>query len=160
VREGGLNQRILIWQTGWEEFRKHPFLGVGASAFASTMERQIGRPEGGERVAHNAFLSVLFESGVVGLFIYVSLLLAMVLVVFQMPRLERNFWLVTLLAWGIGVCSLTWEYRKPTWFLFAMLTVQAATRVADRQVLVRQGAPSVPRRSAPLWQWRPGFLSR
>lgn len=160
VREGNLNQRTLIWQTGWDEFRKHPFLGVGASAFASTMERQMGRPEGGERVAHNAFLSVLFEGGVVGLSIYVSLLLAMVLVVFQMPRLERNFWLAALLAWGIGVCSLTWEYRKPTWFLFAMLTVQAATWVAGRQLPASQRLRLILQRSTPQWQWRAGFLSR
>ncbi len=159
VREGNLNQRILIWQIGWDEFRKHPFLGVGASAIGAAAARQIDQPQGGERVAHNSFLSVLFEGGVVGLSIYVSVLLAMVLVVFQMPRRERNFWLAALLAWGIGVSSLTWEYRKPTWFLFAMLTVQAATWVAGRQLPASQRLRSILQRSTPQWQWRPGFLS-
>ena len=154
VREGSFNQRLLIWQTGWDDFRKRPFFGVGMSALAPTVERHLGQPYEGELVAHNSFLSVLFEGGVVGFGIYASLLLAMVLAVLRVPSLERNLWLVALLAWGVGVCSLTWEYRKPTWFLFGMLTVQANGFVAARKQLAARSVDPRKRRSIhPSERW-------
>ena len=137
ILEGSLNQRTLIWQAGWDVFREHPFLGVGVSAFGPTAERRLAPTSSGELVAHNVFLSVLFEGGVVGFSIYIILLLAMILAALQMPRPERNLWLVALLTWGIGVCSLTWEYRKPTWFLFGMLAVQSVGLVVARPRLAR-----------------------
>ena len=158
IFEGSLNQRRLIWQAGWEVFREHPFLGVGASAFGSTAERHFAPASSGELVAHNTFLSVLFEGGVVGFSIYIILLLAMIFAALQMPRPERNLWLVSLLTWGIGVCGLTWEYRKPTWFLFGMLTVWAAGSIRVRQQLISRFRVHLPRPGEPPWEGRHAVL--
>ena len=57
-----------------------------------------------------------------------------------MPPWERHLCLVLLLTWAIGVVSLTWEHRKPTWFVIGILIAYAgATRrtvpVASRSLV-------------------------
>jgi hypothetical protein len=49
----------------------------------------------------------------------------MLYVAFRMRRPQKWVWVLMLATWAIGVSSLTWEYRKPTWFLFGMLAAQA-----------------------------------
>lgn len=139
VRGGTFNDRTLIWQTGWQVFTQSPFLGVGARAYAPSIERAIGigsqapgQEEVTELVAHNTFLSVLVELGVIGFALFASLLVALMYSAWRRPAGERLLWLSVLLTWLIGVSSLTWEDRKPTWFLFAILIAAAASQVSAR----------------------------
>lgn len=113
---GTWSSRKLIWSFGWELFRERPILGVGAGNFAVAAQ-QMGPPLG----AHNTFLSVLVEEGLIGFALFLLLLLSLALPTLQLPVLERSLWLVALAAWCVGVFTLTWENRKPTWFLFGML---------------------------------------
>jgi hypothetical protein len=39
----------------------------------------------------------------------------------MMDPWERALWLTSLLVWVVGVSTLTWEHRKPTWLLFALI---------------------------------------
>ena len=52
---------------------------------------------------------------------------------FRMRYLERCLWVTLLLTWIAGVSALTWEYRKPTWLLFALLTAHAYSQSADER---------------------------
>jgi O-antigen ligase len=79
--------------------------------------------------AHNTFLSILAEEGLVGFGLFLLLWLGLVLPVLRLPNLVRNLWLVTLATWATGVFTLTWEDRKPTWFLFGLLAAWSATRI-------------------------------
>jgi len=91
-----------------------------------------GEGDGGpvvELVAHNTFISVLVEQGVIGLALFLGILLVLILSACHFPVLDRAFWLSVLLTWGIGVCSLTWEDRKPSWFLFGVLVAAAGVEV-------------------------------
>jgi len=45
--------------------------------------------------------------------------------------LERHFWITLLLTWSVGVSSLTWEYSKPTWFLFGVLAAHVYARRSE-----------------------------
>ena len=128
LSEGTLTHRTVIWTAGLGVFRDHAFLGVGSGAYAASVVRAIDRP----LVAHNTFLSVLVELGVIGALVFFGLLGNMLYSVSRMRYLERCLWLVVFLTWGIGVSALTWEYRKPTWLLFGLLAAHVFAGRAQR----------------------------
>jgi hypothetical protein len=117
---GTLTHRTVIWAAGWEAFRDHPLLGVGAGAYGPSVLTRLDVAI----VAHNTFLSVLVELGVIGALLMAGLLVSMFYSAARLPYLERCLWMVLLLTWAIGVSALTWEYRKGTWFLLGMLAAQ------------------------------------
>src|SRR5579863_6694085 len=138
ISSGTLNERTMIWQIGWQVFGKAPFQGVGAGAYAPTIEHTLGLASdvGGETgsqvarlVAHNTFFSILVEQGVIGFTLFLALLLSLVLSTWKLPRVDRVFWLCILLTWAIGALDLTWEERKPTWFIFGLLIAVTATKL-------------------------------
>jgi len=150
ISSGTLNERTMIWQIGWQVFGQVPFQGVGAGAYAPTIEHtlglasDVGRMETGSQVgrlvAHNTFFSILVEQGVIGFTLFLALLFTLVLSAWKLPRVDRIFWLCILLTWGIGALDLTWEQRKPTWFIFGLLISVAATKMATQRRLARRDA--------------------
>ena len=86
----------------------------------------LGQKRGNRMVAHNSFLSVLTETGIIGFSLFSVLLGMLGFYVYRLPELERRFWTVTLATWTIGVSTLTWEHRKPTWLLFGLILVRGA----------------------------------
>jgi Lipid A core - O-antigen ligase and related enzymes len=139
LAQGTWGQRKAIWSAGLELNRMYPIAGIGAGAFPAGTERIMGRGI----VAHNTFLSVLVEEGVIGLVLFLTVLLSLVLPALQLPSLERDLWLVLFATWVTGVNSLTWETRKPTWLLFGLLAGWLATTPAFRRNTARWPAPTV-----------------
>ena len=120
IADGSLDHRTVIWAAGLNLFRQHPFIGVGAGAFGPSVVSAIDI----NYVAHNSFLSVLVELGVVGALLLLGILGSMFYLAVRMGGLDRWLWIVLLLAWAAGASSLTWEYRKTTWFLFGMVVAK------------------------------------
>lgn len=125
ISEGTLNSRTMLWHTGLAAFGNSAFQGVGSGAFPEVIEPILGRPTNFTPVAHNSYISVLVETGIVGFACFFSAIAFLAVQAFRMPWLERRFWLTLLAAWAIGVASLTWEHRKPTWLLLALLAAHA-----------------------------------
>ena len=121
VSEGTLNHRTLIWAAGLAVFRDHPFVGVGSGAYGPSVLPRLDIAY----VAHNSFLSVLVELGIVGALILALLLASMLYLASRMRPPQKWLWIIVLVTWATGASSLTWEYRKATWFLFGMLAAQA-----------------------------------
>jgi O-antigen ligase len=132
LTEGTLNARRLVWEAGREVFRVHPFQGVGAGAFRESVSRSMGVA----MVAHNTFLSVLVEEGVIGFGLFCALMGVLGLSACQMPPVARKLWIVTLGVWVVGVCGASWEMQKPTWFIFGLLIGQWASMVQQRPTRV------------------------
>src|SRR6266852_2473213 len=135
--QGTFTGRTIIWKAGWEIFRAHPFVGIGANAFRVIVSRELGEPirEGvadPAPPAHNTFLSVLVEQGVIGFTVFCALLGVLALSLRAMPPFQQRLWIVSLAVWAVGVSSLTWEMRKPTWFFFGLLVAQCGS-VAQRR---------------------------
>jgi O-antigen ligase len=137
--QGTLTGRTIIWKAGWEIFRAHPFLGIGANAFRLIVSRvlaepirpdEYGRPPGPP--AHNTFLSVLVEQGVIGFVLFCALLGVLALSLRALPPFPQKLWIVCLGVWIVGVSSLTWEIRKPTWFFFGLLMAQCGSMARKR----------------------------
>ena len=72
-----LSGRLTIWETAGRMFADRPLTGVGAGAFRSAYDRYATRPddpfrggggfEGGVYHAHQMYISIAAESGVIGL---------------------------------------------------------------------------------------------
>jgi O-antigen ligase len=139
LAEGTLGARRIIWSAGLELFHMSPIAGIGAGGFAAGTERILGQAE----VAHNTFLSVLVEEGVIGLVLLLAVLLSLVLPALRLPRLERDLWLVLMATWAVGVSSLTWENRKPTWLLFGLLAGWLSTSISVGRGIPHKFTPVV-----------------
>jgi O-antigen ligase len=128
ITRGTLHKRTQIWKAGVRAFRQRPVLGAGAGAYPDAVEPFIGVPPvpGHEYVAHNSFLSVLVETGLPGFALYGLFLLTLALFVWVLPGTERALWATALLVWALGASTLTWEHRKPSWLLPALVSVQWA----------------------------------
>jgi O-antigen ligase len=130
--QGTFTGRTIIWKAGWEIFRAHPFVGIGANAFRVIVSRELAEPiRMGEAdpapPAHNTFLSVLVEQGVLGFVVFCGMLGALAVSLRGMPPFPQRLWIVSLAVWVVGVSSLTWEMRKPTWFFFGLLMAQCGS---------------------------------
>jgi O-antigen ligase len=130
--QGTFTGRTIIWKAGWEIFRAHPFFGIGANAFRVMVSRELAEPiRMGEAdpapPAHNTFLSVLVEQGVLGFVVFCAMLGALAVSLKGMPPFPQRLWIVSLAVWVVGVSSLTWEMRKPTWFFFGLLMAQCGS---------------------------------
>jgi len=130
--QGTFTGRTIIWKAGWEIFRAHPFVGIGANAFRVMVSRELAEPiRMGEAdpapPAHNTFLSVLVEQGVLGFAVFCGMLGALAVSLRGMPPFPQRLWIVSLAVWVVGVSSLTWEMRKPTWFFFGLLMAQCGS---------------------------------
>lgn len=130
--QGTFTGRTIIWRAGWEIFRAHPFVGIGANAFRVMVSRELAEPiRMGEAdpapPAHNTFLSVLVEQGVLGFAAFCGMLGALAVSLRGMPPFPQRLWIVSLAVWVVGVSSLTWEMRKPTWFFFGLLMAQCGS---------------------------------
>src|SRR5260370_1059758 len=126
---GTFTGRTIIWKAGWEIFRAHPFVGIGANSFRVILSRELAEPirmgqADPSPPAHNTFLSVLVEQGVLGFAVFCGMLGALALSLRGMPPFPQRLWIVSLAVWIVGVSSLTWEMRQPTWFFFGLLMAQ------------------------------------
>ena len=117
VVHGDLNERTELWADGLQAFQQAPVLGVGTDMYRSV--------SGLDKVAHNTYISVLVEEGLIGLVLFVAILWIVFRQVRRLPRWDRHFWLTTLIVLAIGASTLTWEQRKTTW-LFLTFAVAAA----------------------------------
>jgi O-antigen ligase len=135
LARGTLHNRTHIWKAGWKVLKRHPLLGAGAGAYPEAVYPWLGRPAipGHEYTAHNTFLSVLIETGFVGAASFSLLLATPLLFIWMLPATERALWLTTMLVWAVGVFTLTWENRKPTWLLMALILTAWARAFEPRE---------------------------
>ena len=118
ITEGNLNNRVDNWQEGLSAVPDQPFIGVGANTYRSV--NSLGK------LAHNSFLSVLVELGVIGFTLFAGMVGLAVIAAFRQPKWESRFWLAVIAVWGIGASTLTYEHRKATWLFLGMAIASAA----------------------------------
>ena len=145
VTEGSLNERSDIWMAGLQTVQKHPLLGTGPGGF----DKSVAPILGSDHAAHNAFLSVLVEEGLIGLFLYLAMLGIVFVRIWTLPLLERRFQLILFLALLVSMLPLTWEDRKPVWFILGLLVAQSASMrlvpeaTSLRRTLVPRRGPAI-----------------
>ncbi len=116
-RASFLLARIDIWRKGLDVFYEHPLVGIGSSAFSTAVRLGEG--------AHNVFLSILVETGIIGFGLFTVILIIVYYYAKKQPKWESRLWLTVLLVWAIGGMSLSWEHRKQTWLFLSFIVIGA-----------------------------------
>jgi O-antigen ligase len=124
-----------IWVAGFRAFSQRPFAGYGTANF-----KRAVRPFGVGQVAHNSYLSVLVEQGLVGFVLYLTMIGAVFLSLLALVGLERSFGLVLLGQLLVTMLPLTWEDQKAVWVILAILLGFSQATVA----MTRRGAGHFP----------------
>ena len=117
ISSGDLNGRLELWTQGIVSFEKHPLLGVGSNMYRSVNVEN--------KVAHNSFISVLVELGLVGFILFGFVLATAIRQIFNQPTWEKRMWLAVLVGWAAAASTLTWEYRKPTWLFLCLIVANS-----------------------------------
>jgi O-antigen ligase len=142
AQSGNLGGRVRLWVAGVHAFTHKPMMGYGVGQFKSAITPELGAMA---LVAHNSFLSVLVEEGIIGLILYLTMFFSVLYYVLHYPPFERRFGLVLYGTLGTAMLPLTWEDQKAAWFVMAVLTgfsiLSAGWRVPVAQQTLRRPMP-------------------
>ena len=133
LSEGTLTGRIAIWQSGLRAVPRRFLNGYGPAGWAPAAGTIFGKIRG----PHSTYLSILVEEGVVGLFLYLSLILVVRKRLLSLPTFERRVGLTLLATLALALTPLGWDVHKAGWLVLALLAgwpyVAALPRSAPTQ---------------------------
>ncbi len=121
---GTAGDRKQIWRAAWDVLQRHPVIGVGAGGFPDAVVPALHL----RIVAHSTQLEIAVELGIIGLVLFLT---AYVLVLWHVGRSspnDRSLAWCLIATWFVGSSSLSWEYRKPTWFVLLIAIVLGGLR--------------------------------
>ena len=125
LQSGDLNGRVPIWVASWNVIQDHPFLGIGIGNFDQVVGMGLS--------AHNTYISILTEQGIVGLTAFVVLLIALFVSTWKMPHRPKLLWFGVLICWCIGVITIDWNSNRITWIVFGLLLAHSAALERTQQ---------------------------
>lgn len=115
ISQGTLNERSVIWGYAYEEWKQSPLVGHGLSSF-----RRVINQYNVKYTAHNSFVSIAAEQGIIGVLFYVSVIGVSFVYAFFLPPLERLLMLSMLGIIFLGQMSLTIHDRMHVWFAYSL----------------------------------------
>ncbi len=115
--------RDLIWESILVNREEWQFQGVGVGAGPTFTEQILFLP----KVAHNAFLGVWLETGVLGLVLFASLIVVGLWTAKFSPY--RRYLYVSAPVVFTFMLTLSWEYSKILWLCFALAIVAPSVNI-------------------------------
>ena len=94
MEESSLATRLYIWSNMVKVSFNHPLLGTGLSTFELYSEKELGF----SAMAHNDFLRIFFETGIIGLLSYLYLLYKVIKVNYKNSR-KLKYSINTIIMW-------------------------------------------------------------
>jgi O-antigen ligase len=171
---GALSGRWHIWTQSWQAFLDRPIAGSGVDAHRAAVQSRLDdltAYKKAEKEAHNTYLSVLVETGLVGLFLFAAIIVIMVNRIRQFWGWQRWYWWAQLSVLAIGGMSLSLEDSKSVWILIGFCVASAAlldSRVGsfdtwraaalpedDIESTYRRNGLGAVRREQPVRPWQP-----
>ena len=120
-----LEQRLTIWQNGWELFLEKPVFGIGASQFIT----RNNHPGGRTIHMHNIFGDILVNHGIVGF----ALFIALVTIWFKKAKSDwQVFLIITLFVSHMFDCFTLYN---TIWLIFTPWLVALTTRKPEEILL-------------------------
>lgn len=164
--DSALSGRWGIWVESSHAFLDRPVLGAGLDAHRAAVSEaldEIRTFKITEKEAHNTYISVLVETGIVGFLILVTMIVIVVKRIRMLSGWRAWYWSAQLSVLAIGAMSLSLEESKSVW-VFLSLGVATAAVAGTRMSSAAAAAPApidVPTGgrgvtgSAPRWQPAP-----
>lgn len=122
VSSGDWSQRKNIWRSGVNVATSHIAIGVGSGAFPVGLRKECGI----STEAHNTYLSVLAELGIVGLVLFFAIPVTALAGILRLRKTEKLFCIGLLCTFALGIVSLTSENLKTTWLILNLM-IMAST---------------------------------
>ena len=140
IRGSGI--RPAIWASALEAFKEAPIAGVGASPFLAVAADPLGAGSAmAEWDAHNIYLSILGQFGLVGAGLFAGAGVVLTWTLFREGATHRHaVLLVALLAAGIhGVAVASEEFRH-LWALLGLVGLASVPKWAQAQWWKKEGS--------------------
>jgi O-antigen ligase len=136
--QGALGGRVEIWRDSAQVFIEHPIAGVGTDAHRAAVAPRLEQRSAykkAEKEAHNTYVSVLTETGVVGFLLFAFIVGSVLRRLRQRSNWERWYWSVQMSVLAIGAMTLSLEDSKSLW-LMTVLTVASAAAARAQEARV------------------------
>ncbi len=128
IKSGDLNYRTIIWKTSIQEWKNNPIIGTGVGGLYS----QLSRKYVNYSWAHNTFIHLLTENGIIGLTLYIMMIFSILYFILRAPFEEKIFLLSLLLVMLVSQIALHTHIQKATWFSYSMLFIHAFSTAKRR----------------------------
>ena len=88
--DGHMLNRYKMWEIAWNMFLKKPLLGNGWSSFRFALFDSYLGDKYGYMNAHNVYIQLLAEVGIIGFIIYMSVLIYLMWIAFKLLRIYNK----------------------------------------------------------------------
>ena len=126
-----MSGRTDLWEFAWSLIREQPILGFGYNSFeAYGWTRWTGDPYAQVVATHNNYLSILYNTGIVGA---VPLAFAFLLLMYRRvtsPDLPRDFTAFSVLFFGFSEADVPTIAIVPSFMFFLILALDAKRRLS------------------------------
>jgi O-antigen ligase len=130
-RDLGIRGRLI--ERGLQIFRENPVLGVGARGFADAVV-EVGH--GRAHTAHNTYLSVLVEFGIIGFILFIAIFVFSMIPNLHAFGIEKIFYLILFITLCIGIFPIRMEANKILWLMFAFLILENAFILRNNRLAI------------------------
>ena len=127
--QGALGGRVEIWRDSAQVFIQHPIAGVGTDAHRAAIAPRLEQRSAykkAEKEAHNTYVSVLVETGLVGFMLFAFIIISLIRRVLQRTGWDRWYWSVQLAVLALGAMTLSLEDSKALWIMTSLAVASAA----------------------------------
>lgn len=133
LSSGTVSERSIIWKKAWYEFGEKPLTGQGLGSFRHSMNKHNV-----EYTAHNSYISIAIEQGIIGLLFYLAVIMTVFWQALSLNNVQRWLLLPTLLVVVLGQMTLTLHEAMYSWFVYmaVMLAVLLNNEAQPRQEVV------------------------
>ncbi len=121
ISSGTLNGRTVIWSASFQQWEKSPVVGAGIGS----IEQMLSGSHVEFNSAHNTYIQVLIELGIIGLLFYLLTLLSIAYYLQKTPANDKVFLISLLLLALVSQVTMNTLYDKEMWFALTMLAIHA-----------------------------------
>jgi len=131
LQSGDLNQRLNIWNAGWDAFVRAPLFGSGAGSFASVAGLNP------LDTAHNTTLAILVSGGLCAFSLAVAIVVVAAHAAMRTSGPLRLALVTALLVWMVTSLVATVEESRTTWLLLGLIALAGRLAVNDPNQLAK-----------------------
>jgi O-antigen ligase len=131
IEGGALSYREVIWSAGFKVFSENTIIGVGAGGFSKAVEDILIVQRG----AHNAYLSVLVDTGIIGLVVFISIIIIGLMPNLTIEKFDRLFYLILCVTLLVALIPLNWESHKVPWLVMILLTSHTTYVLRSKKII-------------------------
>ena len=136
IEGGQFSGRGNIWKSGLVVFSDNAFFGVGTGSYGRAITEHYGRAMG----AHNTYLSVIVESGIIGIALFLLILTVAIFPVSFVNYTQKVFYTIIMLTLLVSMMPAHLETDKVLWFALSLFQGGAflALRNGEFGVIIRE----------------------